>query len=363
MKNYETVALNPNSFIHLTEHLAPICVIMGMPLLLTDENHEKMAKKYYPGLQTLLLNWQEVTPQYLIENYDVFFQSEPWPRKDFYRNYQKLEEYHQKQVRNVFCPHGFSDKLFWFEKCVLEDITLIYGQNMIDMLKSMGIEQNLNVAVRTGNYRYQFYKKHKIFYDKIAEEEVFSKFAKKQTTILYAPTCNDQDNNTSFMDSDQFMDELPDSYNLIIKIHPELEETNGPDLYKMMGKFEKKKNITFVKDFPLVFPILAKTDIYLGDRSSIGYDFLAFNRPMFFLNKFKRDALTDRNLFLFRCGMEVVPEQYPEFYQLLEKHLPVDKENYGTIRSEIYQYTFGNEIPFEELKKSITQSFFSSKKD
>lgn len=241
MKTYKTIALNPNSFIHLTEHLAPLSAIMGMPLLLTDENHEEIVKKYYPDVQTLLLNWQEVTPQYLIENYDVFFQSEPWPRKDFYRNYQKLEQYHQKQVRNVFCPHGFSDKLFWFEKCVWEDITLFYGQNMLDMLKSLEIEQNLNAAVRTGNYRFQFYKKHKTFYDKIADEEVFGKFAKKQPTILYAPTCNDQDNNTSFMDSDAIIGKLPDSYNLIIKIHPELEETNGPALYKMMGKYEKKK--------------------------------------------------------------------------------------------------------------------------
>lgn len=107
---------------------------------------------------------------------------------------------------------------------------------------------------------------------------------------------------------------------------------------------------------------MAKTDIYLGDRSSIGYDFLAFDRPMFFMNQLKRDAKTDRNLFLFRCGVEIMPEQYSKLFQLLEKHLPVDKERYGTIRSEVYHYTFGDEIPFDELKKSITKSFSSPKK-
>jgi teichoic acid glycerol-phosphate primase len=361
-KTYHPVALNPNTYVHLTDHLAPLSVIMDMPLLLTDETHAKMAEKYYPGLKTLLLDWEEVTPQYLIENFDAFFQSDPWPRQDFYRNFKKLEEYHQKEVRNVFCPHGFSDKLFWFEKSVWEDITLIYGQNMLDMYKAMGIEQHLNVGVRTGNYRYQFYKKHQAFYDKIVEEEIWNKFEGVQPTILYAPTCYDLDKNTSFLDSDPILANVSDSYNLLVKTHPVLEETHSPALYKMIGKYEKKKNIVFVKDFPLVYPILARSDIYIGDMSSLGYDFLTFNRPMFFLNQYKRDSKTDRNAFLYRCGVEVMPEQYSDLYKILDKQLPSDQEHYGKIRNEIYQYTFGTEIPFAELKKNITQSFSSPKK-
>lgn len=361
-KTYSPVALNPNTYVHLTEHLAPMSVIMDMPLLLTDEEHAKKSEKYYPGLRTMLMEWQEVTPQYLIENFDVFFQSDPWKRQDFYRNFEKLEDYHQKEVRNVFCPHGFSDKLFWFEKSVWEDITLIYGQNMLDMYKEMGIEQHLNVAVRTGHYRAQYYRAHKAHLDKIAEEEVWSKFERKQPTILYAPTCNDMNLNTSFFNADAILANLPDSYNLLVKPHPVLEETHSPVLYQMIGKYEKKKNILFVKDFPLIFPILSKADIYLGDMSSLGYDFLAFNRPMFFLNQAKLDSKKDRNLFLYRCGVELMPEQYGDFYKILEQQLPFDQELFGAIRKEMYQYTFGKDIPFAELKKAITHSFSSSKK-
>lgn len=356
------VGLNPNTFIHLTEHLAPLCVAMDMPLLLTDEKHAEQAQKFYPKIQILLLNWEEVTPQYLIENFDMFFQSEPWNRQEFYTNFQLLEQAHQKQVRNVHCPHGFSDKVFWLEKCVWEDILLFYGENMLDLFRGLGVLEHLNAAVRTGNYRYLYYKQHQEHFDRLAEERFWSRFAKKQTTILYAPTCHDQDRTTSFLHAHQLFEKLPSNYNLLVKIHPVLEETDAPAVYQMIGKYERRDNIVFVQDFPPVYPLLAKADIYLGDMSSVGYDFLTFNRPMFFLNQIKRDAAKDRNLFLYRCGFEVKPEQYGDFYAILDKQLPFDQERYTSIRSEIYRYTFGEEVPFNELKQAIEQSYFSPKK-
>ncbi|WP_068471324.1 CDP-glycerol glycerophosphotransferase family protein [Candidatus Protochlamydia phocaeensis] len=356
------IGLNPNTYIHLTEHLAPICVAMDIPLLLTDERHDEEARRLYPGLKTLLINWEDVTPHYLIEHFDVFFQSEPWHRHDFYSKFKGLEEAYHKDVRNVHVPHGFSDKIFWLEKCVWEDITLIYGENMLDLFKELGIAQHLNATVRTGNYRYAYYRMHQAFFDQIAEERVWSRFAKKQPTILYAPTCHDQEHTTSFMQAQPLFEYLPSGYNLLVKIHPALEETDGPALYQMMGKYEKKDNVVFVQDFPLVYPLLSKADLYVGDMSSIGYDFLAFNRPMFFLNQRKRDAKTDRNLFLYRCGFEIKPEQYKDFYQIMDSQLPFDQERYAAIRSEVYRYTFGEELSFDQLKKAITQAYFSPKK-
>src|SRR5438105_1920604 len=56
--------------------------------------------------------------------------------------------------------------------------------------------------------------------------------------------------------------------------------------YKVMPEKTSKHNLLFITDFPLIYPLLAKTDIYLGDVSSIGYDFLFFQKPMFFFNPF-----------------------------------------------------------------------------
>ncbi len=309
-----------------------------------------------------MINWEDFTPLYLIENFDFFFQSEPWHRHQFYANFQQLETYYGKTVRNIHCPHGFSDKIFWLQQGVWEDILLIYGKNMLDLFKELSIAEHLNATVRTGNYRYLFYLQHQAFYDQLVQDQIWSQLDCSKPTILYAPTCNDQEHSTSFLQSQDLFDQLPSDYNLVVKIHPVLEETDAAAIYATMGKYDSRENITFVKDFPLVYPILARSDIYVGDMSSIGYDFLTFNRPMFFLNQLRRNAKKDRNLFLYRCGFEVKPEQYKEFYQLLDSQLPFDQERYHSIRQEIYQYSFGEEVPFDELKQAINQALLSPKK-
>lgn len=356
------VGLNPNTYIHLTDHLAPLCVIMDMPLLLTDEKHCDQVQAWYPGIKTLLVNWSDVTPDYLISHFDIFFQSEPWDRRDFYSKFKSLEEKYHKTVRNVHCPHGFSDKIFWLEKCVNEDISLIYGDNMLDLFREQGLFERLNAYVRTGNYRYLYYQQHQEFFDHLIEEKYLSQFTHKKPMILYAPTCADQEQTTSFFHSNPIFEKLPPHYNLIVKIHPTLEETNAPHLYRMMGKYQKNGRIIFIKDLSLVYPILAKSAIYIGDRSSIGYDFLIFNRPMFFLNQTKQDSKIDRNLFLYRCGTEIRPEDYEQIYSIIESTLPSDQADFSTIRSEVYRYTFGQEVPMRQLKEAIIASYSSPKK-
>lgn len=357
------VGLNPNTYIHLTEHLAPLCTIMDMPLLLTDEQHNQQALDLYPGLKTLLIDWEDVTPQYLYENFEMFFQSEPWNRKDFYTNFQLLEQTYQKNVRNVHCPHGFSDKVFWLQKCVDEDITLIYGENMLDMFKEFGVIDHLNAYVRSGNYRYAYYLQHQEFYDQLIEQQVWNQFADKtKPTILYAPTCHDLEHTTSFLHAQPLFENLPAEYNLLVKIHPALEETDGPALYRLMGKYDNKGNVVFVKDLPLVYPILARAALYIGDMSSIGYDFLVFNRPMFFLNQIKRDPQRDRQLFLYRCGVTIQPEEYSKIYPFIASHLASDQSDLSKMRSQVYHYTFGENIPFNQLKNSILETYFSQKK-
>ncbi len=361
-KELKGIGLNIHTQTHWTDHLAPICVAMGIPLLLTNDKHALEAQHFYPDLQVLLVDLQDVNLEYLVKNFDVFFQSQFWPRHDFYRQCQQWEQLYHKTVRNVHCPHGFSDKIFWHEKSAWEDILLVYGDNMFDLLKTAGVYEYLYTTVRTGNYRYLYYRQHQVFFDRLVEEQIWNRLDPSKMTILYAPTNNEVENFTSFFQANELLDRLPSDYNLVIKLHPHLEETDAPRLYATMGKYENKSNVLFIKDFPLVYPILARSDIYVGDMSSIGYDFLTFNRPMFFLNQLQRDAKEDRNLFLYRCGYEVKREQYKNFYQLLESQLPFDQERYGAIRQEVYRYTFGEEVPFDLLRKAIIEACLSQKK-
>lgn len=354
----KAIGLNPQSQIHYTDHLAVVCILMDIPLIFIDPLDFSVGTRYYPGLKTYLLDYQELTPEYLIANYDILFMSDLWDKKIFHEKFGPLETKYNKTLRHIHCPHGFSDKGFYLKKCANEDIVLLYGQNMIDQLKHHEVFEQLSHYVITGNYRYTYFKQHLEFYDGIVEKEVLCKFAKKLPVILYAPTWLDVEESTTFFDAYSYiLGNLPDEYNLIVKLHPRLELDDTANYYHIIGKFENKPNVLFLKDFSLVYPLLAHTDIYVGDMSSIGYDFLPFNKPMFFLNKQRRDPKTDRGLYLFRCGVDMKPDAYPLMYKFIETHLQGDQERFSAVRKEVYDYTFGQERSFSDIKSEIIAAY------
>jgi CDP-glycerol glycerophosphotransferase (TagB/SpsB family) len=212
----------------------------------------------------------------------------------------------------------------------------------------------LHSYVNVGNYRYLYYKKYRQHFDQLAEKKIFSFFKKKSPCILYAPTWVDYDNASTFSSfCSPLIERLPDAYNLIIKVHPRLRTDNENEYAKISNECAHRSNIILVDQFPLIYPILAKTDIYVGDASSIGYDFLTFNKPMYFLNKLQRDPLLDRRAYLMRCGTIINPEDFDNLFPLIENTLPTDMQNFQEIRSQVYAYTFGDERPFEKIKDDI----------
>ncbi len=89
--------------------------------------------------------------------------------------------------------------------------------------------------------------------------------------------------------------------------------------------------------------------------SSVGYDFLTFNKPMFFLNKKRLEIQKDRAL-LYVCGTQVMPEQYSDIYAIIADALSDDQEKFSKIRSDVYQYTFGAEKSFASIKEEIIKA-------
>jgi hypothetical protein len=350
----KAVGVNPQSQVHFVDHLAPICVLMGVPLLFTDERERQYAAAHYPGLDAQFIPYELLTREHLIKHYDLLFMSDLWDRKAFHERYAELESSYQKVLRHVHCPHGFSDKGYYLRKCGREDILLLYGQNMLDLLKHENVFQELPYYVTAGNFRYTYFKQHRAFFERVYKQEVQPLFAKKQPTILYAPTWKDIEDASSFFEAAHFLfDSLPDAYNMIVKVHPRLESEETAEYYRIEAKYGKKPNLIFLKDFSLVYPLLAHAQIYIGDISSIGYDFLAFNRPMFFLNHQRWDAKSDRRLYLFRTGVELMPEEFPLLYRVIEASLGSDAERFGRVREEVYRYTFGEERSFEQIKADI----------
>jgi CDP-glycerol glycerophosphotransferase (TagB/SpsB family) len=270
-------ALNTGHDFHLLDHIAPLAHSLKMPLITEEEKNFTLIQHYYPMVSA---SYREIDLKYLAENFDELYECKFW--KPHLK--QLFKDLYHKEMRLVFCAHGQSDKGYGaplLHPYAIQDSCLIYGELLQEMLCDLNISAQCK---RTGNYRLSFYLEYKRFYDDLTQKEIFSRFPNRQFTILYAPTWNDADGSSSFFRTiDNLCEKLPDSINLIVKVHPLLEQRNPSQFYRLEHLLEQKTNCLLVHEFPPVYPLLSGVDAYLGDYSSVGYDFLYFKKPMFFL--------------------------------------------------------------------------------
>lgn len=286
---------------HLLDHLGVLASILSIPLIVTDEKTYEIGKKHYPQLELIYQDLRLLTPQFLATHFDVIFVTD---RLWAYEMGTMLEQLFNKKMRFVYCPHGNSDKI---QRQVYQDIHLMYGQHMYDLLKSSGDLEKIDAHLFIGNFRRLFYENHP------------PSFISDKKTILYAPSWNDKN---VLQTCDILTKELPKHYQLVIKLHPFSDSTDTSN--------------------PLIYPLLKSIDIYIGDYSSIGYDFLSFNRPMYF---FQSQGPT----LLHECGM-LLPQN--NIYQFIDETLE-EQNKLSIIRQKTYQYAFGEKKDLTTLKREI----------
>lgn len=344
--------------VHHLDHVATICCLMDIPLVITDEEVAEMARKFYPTLPVLEIDTISVA-NYVVQNFEVIFYT--IPRLLFEEIFFFAEQFNRKKIHTIWCPHGNSDKghaSIFMEALELEEVALVYGSKMIDFLIQKGVFNQLKAHVITGNLRYTFYRKNKEFYDTLVLKEITRKLPDALTTLFYAPTWLDRENSSSFYDATPILIEnLPPNTNLIIKLHPNLLHQGEGRTEQLLMQYEDYPNLLFLTGFTPIYPILNEVDVYIGDMSSIGYDFLIFNKPMFFLNQNNRNVENDLGLYLFQCGIEIRHEDYQNIYPIIKKHLSSDTRVFTPLRKQVYDYTFGREKNWPELREEILNTF------
>lgn len=316
------VGLIHNESPHYLDHLAPFCAFMRWPLIICEPSLAEKGRAHYPDLEvieTSLWNLSFSSPVVACEP----------------RALLRIALPHAPMGKTLWLPHGNSDK-GWkgpsFEALEEGEIALVYGQKMLHFLQAKKVPA---LPIRVGNFRWAYFQKHRSFFETLVKQEIAS-LPSGNKNFLYAPTWEDGENNGSFWRAFPLLAKnLPDSCNLIVKWHPNTYRRHMAALEALKGNYKKKKNLLFLTDFCPIYPLLNACDAYIGDMSSLGYDFLKFDRPLFFLNMDQRDSRTDPSLYLYRCGTEIFSDQIPLLFTMSEQ-----EDQFSKIRRETYNYVF-----------------------
>lgn len=286
---------------------------MELPLLVTHPWVKSLIEFHYPPMELVFADPQDYCLDPYLEGYDTFFYV------DFFRlgsgSFRFKEYVAQKKARSVISLHGNPSKfqdIYWLEHLEHEDVVLAYGPQMLDLLREKGIVKK---PVICGNYRLEYYLKHKPFFDEHLP------FRKKGPIALYAPTWAGKTYSVFSDDYSPFFEVFPEvvdrfskEYQLIVKIHPHMRVMMPDEVQRVQESYPK---VFFLSDYPPIYPLLSQVDVLLGDHSSIYSDFLYFNRP---------------------------------FVPFLSPHQQKEKEK-GS-----YRYAYGERKPLECLKEEITHA-------
>lgn len=270
-----SIAVLPGPRVSFLDHLAPLCAHFKVPLHCTDPWVITCAEQFYPNLEIVTGD---------LSSYNNFYTVEPCR---IHRDLIKFgDTLIRGKVKTIAGFHGNPDKFrtrFWIERYADEDVVLIYGQHLIDYLKEKGVWHRLKNTISIGNLRYAYYKEHQTFFDTAIKPHLL--FEKKKPILFWAPTwsfTSSCDDSPFFALYAAIFEALPDAYQMVVKLHPFMFHLH-PE--KITHIIESYSHIHFIGEIPLVYPILNQADIYIGDYSSVAYDFLVFDRPLFFLGE------------------------------------------------------------------------------
>ncbi|MCC6127705.1 MAG: CDP-glycerol glycerophosphotransferase family protein [Chlamydiae bacterium] len=321
-----------NDSIHYLDHLAPFCALQNWPLILCEPSLASLVKTYYPDVKILQASWRELTlPRVVVSCHPRPFLESCFP---------------QRLNKTAWLPHGNSDK-GWksevFELLRYEEKIFVYGPKMIDAIREKNGASPFLQIEQVQNFRRRYFIAHRHFYRKLVQKK-FPKNAGRKV-LLYTPTWNDLEENCSFWKAFEMLSShLPARYTLLIKLHPNTESAYPAQIERLIGRYSKQSNILWVRDFPPIYPLLEIADGYIGDMSSIGYDFLSRNMPMYFLNSQNGDSEKDPGLYLYRCGIELKPHEYDKLFSIDEETRELDQKRFGSVRKQLYQYTFAEPL-------------------
>jgi CDP-glycerol glycerophosphotransferase (TagB/SpsB family) len=176
----------------------------------------------------------------------------------------------------------------------------------------------------------------------------------KKKTVLYAPTWSDPKGFSSFSHSVTAIMRDLGQYNVIVKPHINTLRYRPWQILK--AHIVKRKNCIIKARSCNVLPFMAVSDLMITDISSVSQEYLAFDRPLVFIDPKPRGHIPSENTWIWRCG-EVVRDVRGLARAVRENLENADK--YGNTRAEAKDRIF---LPFDgkcadRFKNALLRAF------
>jgi hypothetical protein len=236
------------------------------------------------------------------------------------------------QTRAVQIFHGMSDKPVTYERDFSDYLLcLCTGQRQVDRL----LQYEHNQAIR---WRIIGYPK----FDILPTHPRLFRNDKK--TVIYCPTWQKGDLSSIeiFLDNPAVIEEICQDYNLIVKPHPNI--LNPDREFYDQGLVDRLRQTPWIHLIHSgnVMGWFAQADLYLGDISASGYEWLYFDRPMVFLNPqpglLRPSPDVTTLTYLWNCGP--VCDDIRQLKNLIDHTIRTD--TYHTQREALLHYSVFN---------------------
>lgn len=237
-----------------------------------------------------------------------------------------------EQTRAVQIFHGMSDKPFTYERDFSDYLLcLCVGQRQVDRLLQTPFNQGMKWTL--------------IGYPKFDNPPTATPlFENDKKTIIYCPTWRKENISSIeiFLNHLDVIDHLAQNYNLIVKPHPNIfnpdRQFYDRSIVDRLYRLSKIKLILSGN----VMPWFAQADLFVGDISAAGYEWLYFNKPMVFLNPqpgiLQASPDVASMTYLWQCGD--VCDDMQQLKELVDENLKCDR--YQVMRESLLSYSVFN---------------------
>ena len=207
-------------------------------------------------------------------------------------------------VKHVQVFHGISDKAYDFKRAVLEyDLFFIPGMDAYERYGKLGLLKR-GTGVLVGCTKLD-----RVFRGMLKRGEMLEQLGldPRRKTVLYAPTwVKDGGYSSSWKKfRNAFLRNKPDDVNLIVKLHPNIKRYRAQEVEVFKAQIARVEGARFFDSLPDVVPLMAASDVLVGDVSSVTREFLAFKRPFVFLSNRPRWLWKRAKIALWECGRVV----------------------------------------------------------